>query len=140
MVPVYKKGKATPAERNPTIGLGPSMWNEGAKIPVYKKAGRTCRGRAGQGVARTQVFGMKEQNWVRLAKTCEFQLILSCIYKVYNLEREAPCHRCASASRAKSGGSRHPACAVLARQAARRAAAVRGRTADWIKAFGLPGL
>ena len=37
MIPVYKKRKATPAERNPTSGLGPGMWNEGAKIPVYKK-------------------------------------------------------------------------------------------------------
>jgi hypothetical protein len=45
------------------------MWNEGAKIPVYKKGRKEVPRQRVQGVARIQVFGMKGQNWVRLAKT-----------------------------------------------------------------------
>jgi hypothetical protein len=50
------------------------MWNDGQKFPSIKKPEGSATAERVQGVARTQVFGMKGQNWVRLAKTRKFTL------------------------------------------------------------------
>lgn len=34
------------------------------------------------------MFGMKGQNWVRLAKNAQTKAILSCIFDIYNLKSE----------------------------------------------------
>ena len=38
------------------------------------------------------MFGMKGQNWVRLAKNTPTRLILSCTFTIHNLKREISCH------------------------------------------------
>jgi hypothetical protein len=102
--PVYKKGREGGCRdrAGPRSGLGPSIWNEGAKMPPIKKAENQLRRQSEiQGVVRTQVFGMKGKNWVRLAKNTQSKRILSCIFYIHKLKSEISCRCLARRPRAQ---------------------------------------
>ena len=65
---------------------------KGQKMPPIRKPENQLRRQNGiQGVARTQVFGIKGKNWVRLAKNAQTKLILSLIFDIHNLKSSCHC-------------------------------------------------
>jgi hypothetical protein len=67
MIPVYKKGRLPRQSGIQRVAWAQACGMKGQKFPSIKRPEGSAE--RVQGVARIQVFGMKGQNWVRLAKT-----------------------------------------------------------------------